>query len=236
MCNAGRRGNGLCQHRLGHCWLFDGKVLLFAALQALKRFTVKVDDLYRGWDELHFCTDFLTAHGNKLGATALADALILRQGDETLLMGKILQDLFHTAFRFLAALMCRHFNDRLWSTGLCLDLCLVEKVDLDFFTHNPLRFLGTGAKGQLLQICNLLLEIAVFVSEIFLLKYKGIYAVLHLLLAYVCHGKPPKLYNLIIPQKSPQSQKWRGLETNRANSFYELEAMGRMNFLNGSGL
>ena len=87
--------------------------------------------------------------------------------------------------------MRRHFNDRLGSVGLCLGLCLIEEVDLDIFAHNPLRFLGTGAESQLLQICNLLLEIAVFVREIFLFKDKGIYAVLHLLLAYVCHGKPP---------------------------------------------
>ena len=142
MCHTGRRGDGLCQHRLRHLRFFNGKMLFFPAFQALEGFPVEVNDFYRSRNKLHLRTDSLPAHGCELCPATFADTLIFRQGDYAFFMRHIFQNLLKMTFLLLAPLMSRDFNDRLRSTAFCLDLSFVEKIDLLDLTQNLFGFLG----------------------------------------------------------------------------------------------
>ena len=105
-------------------------MFFLAAGEALEGFTVVVDDLDLGGDELNLCADLLFAHGRQGCAAAFADALFFRQRDEAFLMRELCQKLGCMVLLLLAALMCGHLNARLRRILLRFDLRLVEETQL----------------------------------------------------------------------------------------------------------
>jgi hypothetical protein len=135
-----------------------------AAGEALEGFTVVVDDLDLGGDELNLCADLLFAHGRQGCAAAFADALFFRQRDEAFLMRELCQELSCMVLLLLAALMCGHLNARLWRISLRFDLRLVEEIQLFIcgLRQDPRCPFRAGSVDHLLQLGNLGLEHLIF--------------------------------------------------------------------------